>query len=86
MAIIRATRHRLGQVVGAAPASTWSSPTAFGLIVALPRLWGLLSYITNYTPNIGSVLGLVPLPFPLRSWPCSRAGCGRRFSPSSPTR
>jgi predicted PurR-regulated permease PerM len=47
--------------------------TVFGLIVAvidtlmlwalgipLPWLWGLLSFITNYIPNIGFVIGLVP--------------------------
>jgi predicted PurR-regulated permease PerM len=47
--------------------------TLFGLIVAaldvlalqwlavpLPLLWGLLSFITNYIPNIGFVVGLVP--------------------------
>jgi AI-2 transport protein TqsA len=47
--------------------------TVFGFIVAvldtgamwlmgipLPILWGLLSFITNYIPNIGFVLGLVP--------------------------
>lgn len=47
--------------------------TIFGLIVAvidvgalywlgipLALLWGLLSFITNYVPNIGFVLGLVP--------------------------
>lgn len=47
--------------------------TVFGLIVAaldvvalwiigipLPILWGLLAFITNYIPNIGFVLGLVP--------------------------
>jgi AI-2 transport protein TqsA len=47
--------------------------TVFGLIVALvdvaalywldvplPWLWGLLAFITNYVPNIGFVLGLVP--------------------------
>ncbi|MFI7600378.1 AI-2E family transporter [Actinoplanes sp. NPDC049681] len=47
--------------------------TIFGLIVAvidtlvlwaldipLPLLWGLLSFITNYIPNIGFVVGLVP--------------------------
>ncbi|AHK27969.1 AI-2E family transporter [Rhodococcus opacus] len=47
--------------------------TVFGLIVAvidtgalwalgipLPILWGLLSFITNYIPNVGFVLGLVP--------------------------
>ncbi|WP_461417343.1 AI-2E family transporter [Gordonia sp. GN26] len=50
----------------------WVS-TVFGLIVAvfdsialallsipLPVLWGLLSFITNYIPNIGFVIGLVP--------------------------
>ncbi|NKY49865.1 AI-2E family transporter [Nocardia vermiculata] len=47
--------------------------TIFGLIVAifdggalwlmgvpLPVLWALLSFITNYIPNVGFVLGLVP--------------------------
>ena len=47
--------------------------TLFGFIVAvldagvlwaigipLPLLWGLLSFITNYIPNIGFVLGVVP--------------------------
>jgi predicted PurR-regulated permease PerM len=47
--------------------------TVFGLVVAvidtlvlwalgvpLPVLWGLLSFITNYIPNIGFVIGLVP--------------------------
>ncbi|GAA3383623.1 AI-2E family transporter [Cryptosporangium minutisporangium] len=47
--------------------------TVFGLIVAiidtlmlwalgvpLPVLWGLLAFITNYVPNVGFVIGLVP--------------------------
>jgi predicted PurR-regulated permease PerM len=47
--------------------------TVFGFIVAvldagalwlmgvpLPILWGLLSFITNYIPNIGFILGLIP--------------------------
>lgn len=47
--------------------------TVFGLVVAaldvvalyvigvpLPLLWGLLAFITNYVPNIGFVLGVVP--------------------------
>jgi len=47
--------------------------TAFGFIVAvvdagalwllgvpLPLLWGLLSFITNYIPNIGFLIGLIP--------------------------
>jgi AI-2 transport protein TqsA len=47
--------------------------TVFGLIVAvidtgvlallgipLPLLWGLLAFMTNYIPNIGFVIGLVP--------------------------
>jgi AI-2 transport protein TqsA len=28
--------------------------------VPLPLLWGLLAFVTNYVPNIGFVLGLVP--------------------------
>ena len=47
--------------------------TIFGLIVAaietgflwrvgvpLPLLWGLLAFITNYIPNVGFVIGVVP--------------------------
>ncbi|MCU7730433.1 AI-2E family transporter [Actinoplanes sp. KI2] len=47
--------------------------TVFGLIVAvidtlalwaldipLPFLWGLLSFITNYIPNIGFIIGVIP--------------------------
>ncbi|MCF6467807.1 AI-2E family transporter [Nonomuraea sp. MG754425] len=47
--------------------------TVFGLVVAafdtvalvllgvpLPLLWGLLSFITNYIPNVGFVIGLIP--------------------------
>jgi len=47
--------------------------TAFGLIVAavdvavlylldipLPWLWGLLAFITNYIPNVGFVIGVIP--------------------------
>jgi AI-2 transport protein TqsA len=47
--------------------------TAFGLVVAvfdtallwwlgipLPLLWGLLSFITNYIPNIGFIIGVIP--------------------------
>jgi len=47
--------------------------TAFGLIVAVidtgvlwalgipvPLLWGLLAFITNYIPNVGFVIGLIP--------------------------
>ena len=48
--------------------------TVFGLIVAVidtgllwvmgipaPLLWGLLAFITNYIPNIGFIIGLVPV-------------------------
>src|SRR5690349_19971198 len=47
--------------------------TVFGLIVGvidtfalwalgipLPLLWGLLSFITNYIPNIGFIIGVIP--------------------------
>ncbi|WP_045878409.1 AI-2E family transporter [Pseudofrankia sp. DC12] len=30
------------------------------LAIPLPLLWGLLSFITNYIPNIGFVVGLIP--------------------------
>lgn len=48
--------------------------TVFGLIVAIidtgvlwamgipaPLLWGLLAFLTNYIPNIGFIIGLVPV-------------------------
>src|SRR3954451_1875523 len=47
--------------------------TVFGFIVAVldaaflaltpvpdPLLWGLLAFITNYIPNVGFIIGLVP--------------------------
>ncbi|GAA4259912.1 AI-2E family transporter [Dietzia aurantiaca] len=53
--------------------SYWIVATAFGLIVAfmdvvalwilgvpLALVWGVLAFVTNYIPNIGFVLGLVP--------------------------
>ena len=47
----------------------------YSLVVPLPWLWGLLAFITNYIPNIGFVLGLIP---PALLGPAERAGCGRR--------
>lgn len=51
----------------------WMVSTVFGLIIAvldvgalwiigvpLALVWGLLSFVTNYIPNIGFVIGLVP--------------------------
>ena len=53
--------------------SYWIVATVFGLIVAamdvvalwilgvpLAMVWGVLAFVTNYIPNIGFVLGLVP--------------------------
>jgi len=54
----------------------------YWLDVSLPWLWGLLSFITNYIPNIGFVLGLVP-PALLA---LLQGGWGRRYSWSLPTR
>jgi AI-2 transport protein TqsA len=28
--------------------------------IPAPLLWGLLAYITNYIPNVGFVIGLIP--------------------------
>lgn len=51
----------------------WMVTTIFGLVVAvldgavllllgvpLPLVWAVLSFITNYIPNVGFVIGLVP--------------------------
>lgn len=51
----------------------WVVTSVFGLIVAvldviavaiigvpLPIVWGLLSFLTNYIPNVGFVVGLIP--------------------------
>ena len=56
-----------------APATYLLVSTIFGLIVAaidtgflwlvgvpLPLLWGLLAFITNYIPNVGFIIGVVP--------------------------
>ena len=32
----------------------------WALAIPLPLLWGLLAFITNYIPNIGFIIGLVP--------------------------
>ena len=68
--------------------------TAFGLVVAvldgvalqimgvpLPFLWALLAFVTNYIPNIGFVIGLVPpaLLALLDGWPRTDDRGGRRL-------
>jgi AI-2 transport protein TqsA len=76
LALVAADRPHLPIALGLFARGTrsylWVS-TVFGAIVAvgdavalaiigipLPVVWGLLSFITNYVPNIGFVLGLVP--------------------------
>jgi AI-2 transport protein TqsA len=76
LALVAAERPHLPIALGLFARGTrsylWVS-TLFGGIVAicdgialaiigipLPVVWGLLSFITNYVPNIGFVLGLVP--------------------------
>jgi hypothetical protein len=40
---------------------THRSPGLLWLLgVPLPLLWGLLVFITNYIPNVGFIIGLVP--------------------------
>ncbi|MDN5762228.1 MAG: AI-2E family transporter [Microlunatus sp.] len=69
-------RQPLGESLGQFAVATrryFLVATVFGLIVALldvgvlyllgvpaPWLWGLLAFITNYIPNIGFVIGLIP--------------------------
>ncbi|GAB21133.1 hypothetical protein GOPIP_004_00980 [Gordonia polyisoprenivorans NBRC 16320 = JCM 10675] len=76
MEYLRAERPDIASAFSAFAQATrsylWVS-TLFGLIVAvfdsvalaiigipLPILWGLLSFITNYIPNIGFVIGVIP--------------------------
>ena len=42
--------------------SYWMVSTIFGWILGVPLAitWGVLSFITNYVPNIGFVLGVIP--------------------------
>ncbi|MGY1637443.1 AI-2E family transporter [Geodermatophilus sp. SYSU D00742] len=76
LALVAADRPHLPIALGLFARGTRSYllvSTVFGAIVAvcdtvalaiigipLPVVWGLLSFITNYVPNIGFVLGLVP--------------------------
>ncbi|HYO19556.1 MAG TPA: AI-2E family transporter [Dermatophilaceae bacterium] len=76
LAALRGSRGELATALGGFAATSrrflWVT-TVFGLIVAVidtaalvwlgvpaALLWGLLAFITNYIPNIGFVLGLVP--------------------------
>ncbi|MFI5720634.1 AI-2E family transporter [Nocardia sp. NPDC051750] len=74
--VLRTMRPDIAEALGSFTAGTRKYlivSTVFGLIVAVldgvalwilavpfPLLWALLSFITNYIPNIGFVIGLVP--------------------------
>lgn len=74
--VIARQRPRLADSLGSFTdgiKSYWIVSTVFGLIVAvmdvvalmvigvpLAMVWGVLAFVTNYIPNIGFVLGLVP--------------------------
>ncbi|WP_433262353.1 AI-2E family transporter [Actinosynnema sp. CS-041913] len=76
MAVIAADRPDVAAALGRFAAGTRNYlvvSTVFGLVVAvldgvalavmgipLPILWALLAFITNYIPNVGFVLGLLP--------------------------
>jgi predicted PurR-regulated permease PerM len=76
MAVVAGMRPDISHALGTFAAGTRKYlivSTVFGLIVAVldgvalwllavpfPVLWGLLSFITNYIPNIGFVIGLIP--------------------------
>ncbi|MFJ5872343.1 AI-2E family transporter [Dietzia maris] len=75
-AVIARQRPRLADALGSftdGVKSYWIVSTVFGLLVAvidtvalmilgvpLALVWGVLAFVTNYIPNIGFVLGLVP--------------------------
>lgn len=75
-AVIARQRSRLADALSSftdGVKSYWIVSTIFGLIVAvidvialmiigvpLALVWGVLAFVTNYIPNIGFVLGLVP--------------------------
>ncbi len=76
MNVLRSMRPDIARALGSFTSGTRKYlivSTVFGLIVAVldgvalwllavpfPLLWALLSFITNYIPNIGFVIGLVP--------------------------
>ncbi|WP_280387660.1 AI-2E family transporter [Nocardia wallacei] len=76
MAVVSATRPEIAYALTAFATGTRKYlvvSTVFGLVVAvfdgvalwwlgvpLPVLWAVLSFITNYIPNIGFLIGLVP--------------------------
>lgn len=76
MALIRQQRPQVADAFGEFAHSVrlyWVVTTVFGLIVAiidvgalaiigvpLALTWGVLAFVTNYIPNIGFILGLVP--------------------------
>ncbi|GAE71414.1 permease [Cutibacterium acnes JCM 18916] len=73
----------------------WLVTTVFGLIVALfdwaalliigvplAGVWALFSFLTNYIPNIGFIIGVIPP----ASWLSSKTAGWRRWLLSSPTR
>jgi len=76
MALLNTAQYELGRALGAFAQGVrryWIVTTLFGLIVALldvvalvaigvPMIWvwGVLSFLTNYIPNVGFIIGMVP--------------------------
>ncbi|QCU77202.1 AI-2E family transporter [Citricoccus sp. SGAir0253] len=76
MALLNTAQYELGRALGAFAQGVrryWVVTTLFGLIVALldvvalmaigvPMIWvwGVLSFLTNYIPNIGFIIGMIP--------------------------
>lgn len=74
--LLNTARHELGQALldfAGGVRRYWVVTTVFGLIVAvldvvallvigvpLAFVWGVLSLLTNYIPNIGFIIGLIP--------------------------
>lgn len=76
MALLNTAKYELGTALGAFASGVrryWIVTTIFGLIVAVldvaalaiigvPMIWvwGVLSFLTNYIPNVGFIIGMVP--------------------------
>ncbi len=58
--VTRVQRYLVVTAVFGAIVAVFDTTALWLLGIPLPLLWGLLSFLTNFVPNIGFVLGLIP--------------------------